>query len=59
MIFTVDDLCLKYLENFSLFDEIKKAIPDFTMIAFTISNFNNKEDLSKSSIFKDWYGMEV
>lgn len=53
--YTVDDLCLKYLENFTLFDEIKKEFPKFRLIAFTISNFNNKENLGESKEFKYWY----
>lgn len=55
MIFTVDDLCLKYLENFILFDEIKKKYPSFKLIAFTIGNFENKENLKDSERFKQWF----
>ncbi len=53
--FTVDDLCLEYLDNFKLFDEFKKEFSDFKLIAFTISNFKNKEDLKNSEIFKKWF----
>lgn len=55
MIFTVDDLCLKYLENFILFDEIKKKYPFFKLLAFTISNFEYKETLKDSERFKQWF----
>ena len=55
MIVTTDDLCLEYLNNFILFDDIKKLYPDFKIIAFTIGNFKNKENLSESKHFKDWY----
>lgn len=55
MIYTVDDLCLSYLDNFVYFDRIKEKNSDFKIIAFTIANFKNKELLSESSIFKDWF----
>jgi peptidoglycan/xylan/chitin deacetylase (PgdA/CDA1 family) len=54
MIYTTDDLCLEYLDNFKYFDEIKAEFPDFKLIAFTISNFKNKESLKDSQIFKDF-----
>lgn len=52
---TTDDLCLEYLDNFVLFDDLKKLYPDFKMIAFTIGNFKNKENLANSEQFKRWY----
>lgn len=52
--FTVDDLCLEYLSQFTLFDEIKKDFPDFKLIAFTISNFKEKESLKDSKEFGEW-----
>jgi len=55
MIFTTDDLCLSYLQNFIWFDNIKKLKPDFKIIAFTIANFDNHELLSQSSEFKKWF----
>ena len=55
MIFTVDDLCLSYLDNFVYFDKIKTQKKDFKIIVFTIANFNNKELLIQSDIFKEWY----
>jgi predicted deacetylase len=55
MIYTVDDLCLEYLDNFILFDSLKKLYPEFKIIAFTIANFKNKENLRDSQLFKDWY----
>ena len=55
MVITTDDLCLKYLENFILFDDLKKEYPDLKMIAFTIANYKNEEDLSKSDRFKKWF----
>lgn len=55
MKYTVDDLCLEYLDNFKYFDEIKSNNPEFKIIAFTISNFKNKESLKERSLFKDWY----
>ena len=55
MVVTTDDLCLEYLHNFPLFDDLKLIYPDFKMIAFTISNFKNQEDLSTSNEFIEWF----
>ena len=55
MIFTTDDLCLSYLDNFKYFDECKKNNPEFKLIAFTIANFNNNELLAESDMFREWY----
>jgi len=55
MIYTVDDLCLEHLNNFKYFDDIKEQKPDFKLIAFTISNYKNNENLSKSKVFKEWF----
>jgi len=55
MVYTTDDLCLEQLNNFRLFDEIKKVYPEFKMIAFAISNFRNTESLKNSKEFKDWW----
>jgi len=55
IIITTDDLCLEYLPNFFYFDEMKKEFPDLKVIAFTISNFRNKERLRDSRLFKDWW----
>ena len=54
MIYTTDDLCLEYLPNFKYFDDIKKEFPEFRLIAFTISNFRNKENLKEGKEFKNW-----
>ena len=55
MVYTVDDLCLSYLDNFVYFDNIKKRFPDFKLIAFAIANFKNYELLLESNIFKTWF----
>lgn len=55
MIFTVDDICLEYMHHFVLFDEMKANYQEFKLIAFTISNFKNKEDLATSKQFEKWY----
>ena len=55
MIFTVDDLCLEYLDNFSILDDIRCNFPEFKLIAFTISNFKNRENLKNSSEFLEWF----
>ena len=53
--FTVDDLCLEYLSQFDLFDSIKEEFSDFNLIAFTISNFKNQENLRTSLRFRKWF----
>jgi hypothetical protein len=53
--FSTDDLCLEYLNNFSILDRIKESYPWFKMVAFTISNFKNNENLLESVIFKKWF----
>jgi len=55
VIITTDDLCLEYLDNFKYFDKLKEIKKDLKMIAFTISNFKNHENLSESIIFKTWF----
>ncbi len=55
MRWTVDDLCLKWLNNFYLFDQIKKEYSNFKLIAFTISNYELKEDLKHNDKFKKWF----
>jgi len=55
MLFTVDDLCLSYLNNFIWFDRVKEKNPDFRIVAFTIANYKNNEPLLESTTFKDWF----
>lgn len=55
MIITVDDLCLSYLDNFKLFDEMKAKYPGLQIIAFTIGNFKNQEQLVDSDVFREWF----
>jgi peptidoglycan/xylan/chitin deacetylase (PgdA/CDA1 family) len=55
MIITVDDLCLEYLDNFPLFDEMKVKYPDLKITAFAIGNFKNREPLEGDKIFEEWY----
>ncbi|OGO14210.1 MAG: hypothetical protein A2Y53_03650 [Chloroflexi bacterium RBG_16_47_49] len=55
MVFTVDDLCLSYLDNFALFDRIRERRHDFRIIAFAIANFKNNENLLESAVFKNWF----
>lgn len=55
MTFTTDDLCMEYLDNFQILDSIKLNHPKFRMIAFTISNFREKEDLNKNLEFQKWF----
>jgi predicted deacetylase len=54
MLITVDDLCLSYLENFKVLDDLKAKHPDLRITAFTIANFKNKENLAESEEFKKW-----
>ena len=51
---TVDDLCLEYMDNFILFDSLKKLYPDFKLVAFTIGNFKG-ENLKDNKKFKQWF----
>lgn len=55
MIITTDDLCLSYLDNFRYFDEIRNKKKDFEVVAFTIGNFKNKENLRDSGKFIKWF----
>jgi len=55
MIITTDDLCLEYLDNFVLFDDLKEKHKDLKIIAFTIGNFKNVENLKDNQRFKEWY----
>lgn len=54
-IITTDDLCLSNLQYFKYFDEIKKVKPNLKVIAFTIANFQNKENIAESKEFYDWW----
>lgn len=55
MIITVDDLCLSYLDNFKLFDEMKAQYPNLKIIAFTIGDFKNQEQLDGNKLFEEWF----
>ena len=55
MVFTVDDLCLSYLDNFKYFDELKEGNSLLRVVAFTIANYKNNEPLLESHTFKDWF----
>jgi len=52
---TTDDLCLSNLKYFRYWDKVKEKYPNLKLIVFTIANFKNTEDLSKSDIFKKWF----
>jgi len=54
-ILTTDDLCLSNLKYFKYFDEMKSCLPNLKMIAFTIANYNNAENVSESKEFNEWY----
>lgn len=54
-ILTTDDLCPSNLKYFKYFDEIKKSHSDLKMIAFTIANFQNKENVLESKEFNEWF----
>lgn len=55
MIITTDDLCLSNLKFFIYWDKIKTKYPNLKLIAFTIANFKNEENISESKQFKQWY----
>ena len=52
---TTDDLCLSNLRYFKHWDFIKEKKPELKLIAFTIANYQGKEDLSQSKEFKEFY----
>ena len=55
MILTTDDLCLENLKHFKYWDAAKQWNPDLEVIAFTIANYRNEQDVSESQEFKDWF----
>jgi len=55
MIITTDDVCPENLKFFNHWLEIKDAIPNIKLIAFTIANFKHEQDVSKSEEFKRWF----
>jgi predicted deacetylase len=55
MIYTYDDLCPSNLDNWKYWDKVKEAHPDLKVIAFTIANHQNKELITDSKEFYDWW----
>ena len=55
MIYTTDDVCPSNLKYFKYWDKVKKRKPDLKLIAFTIANYQNQENISKSKEFKEWF----
>ncbi len=52
---TTDDLCLSNLKYFKYWDKVKEKYPELKLIAFTIANYQYKENLKWSREFKKWY----
>lgn len=57
MLITTDDLCYSNLENFKYFDLLKKKYPELYVIAFTIANYKEQENLKTDYYkeFDEWY----
>jgi len=55
MIYTTDDLCPSNLKYFKYWDKAKELKPDLKLIAFTIADYQGKEDVSESKEFIDWF----
>lgn len=54
-IICIDDVCPENIKYFWPTKEIKKRYPDVHIIAFVVANYNNEQDISKSTVFKEWY----
>jgi len=54
-VYTTDDLCISNLHFFKFWEEVHKAHPDRKLIAFTIANFQNKENVAESKEFREWF----
>lgn len=52
---TTDDVYPETLKNFKYWEYVKEAKPDLKIIAFIVANYNNKQDISQSNEFKEWY----
>jgi len=52
---TTDDVCLHNLCYWAYWDELKKAFPELKVIAFTVADWGNKENVSDSQEFKNWF----
>ena len=55
MIYTTDDVCPSNLVYFKFWDKVKESNPNLKVIAFTIANNQEKEDVSRSDEFKAWF----
>lgn len=54
-VITTDDVCLHNLSYWAYWDKLKQTFPQLKVIAFTVANWANKENVSKSKEFKDWF----
>lgn len=50
-----DDVCLHNLVYWSHWDRLKQAFPELKVIAFTVANWGNKENVSESQEFGQWF----
>lgn len=55
ILFTTDDVCPSNLKYFEYWDKVKEKHSELKLIAFTIANYQNKENIKESKEFNDWY----
>lgn len=54
-VYTTDDVCPSNLKYWHYWDKIHDDNPGLKVIAFTIANYQSKENISESKEFKEWY----
>lgn len=55
MVITTDDFCLENMKYFEFWDRVKLKRPSLRLVVFTIANFKNGQDVSKSEEFREWF----
>jgi len=55
MFVTTDDVCLENLRFFHYWDKIKMMKPNLKLIAFTIANYKDEQNVAESKEFKSWF----
>ena len=54
-IYTTDDICPSNLKFFPYWENVRTRHPDMKLIAFTIANYQNKENVQESKEFNEWF----
>lgn len=52
---TTDDVCPSNLKNFHYWEKVKDRYPHLRLIAFTIANYRNEQNVTQSKEFKKWF----